>query len=73
MRRYSAVLFHDPDTGQHTVSVPALPGCYTMGPTVEEALANAQDAIRLYLQDVKASGEPLPAEESPPQVVTVEV
>ena len=55
MRRYSIVLFRDPETGQHTVSVPALPGCYTIGATAEDAIANARDAIRLYLEDVQAS------------------
>jgi antitoxin HicB len=73
LRRYSVVIFRDPQTGQHTVSVPALPGCYTLGATVEEALANAQDAIRLYLADVEASGEPVPTEAAPPQVVCVAV
>ena len=32
-----------------SVSVPALPGCWSEGDTVEEALANIQDAIRDYL------------------------
>ena len=73
LRHYSVVLFRDPETGQHTVTVPTLPGCYALGATVEEALVNAQDAIRLYLADVAASGEPLPAEEAPPQIVCVEV
>ena len=32
-----------------SVSVPALPGCWSEGDTEEEALANIQDAIRDYL------------------------
>ncbi len=32
-----------------SISVPALPGCWSEGDTEEEALANIQDAIRDYL------------------------
>lgn len=32
-----------------SVSVPALPGCWSKGDTEEEAVANIQDAIRDYL------------------------
>lgn len=32
-----------------TVSVPALPGCWSEGTTEDEAVANVQDAIRDYL------------------------
>ena len=32
-----------------SVSVPALPGCWSEGDTEEEAVANIQDAIREYL------------------------
>jgi len=32
-----------------TISVPALPGCWSEGETEEEALLNVQDAIQEYL------------------------
>ncbi len=45
--KYKVVL-HRSDEGI-TVSVPALPGCWSEGDTEEEALANIQDAIQEYL------------------------
>lgn len=42
------VAIHRSDEGV-TVSVPALPGCWSEGDTEEEALANIRDAIREYL------------------------
>lgn len=45
--RYT-VVFHRSDEGI-SVSVPALPGCWSEGDTEEEALANIQDAISEYL------------------------
>jgi len=40
--------------------IPALPGCYSQGATVEEALANARDAILLTIEDMRERGEPIP-------------
>jgi predicted RNase H-like HicB family nuclease len=40
--------------------VPAFPGCYSQGETVEEALANAREAIELTIEGMLASGEPIP-------------
>jgi predicted RNase H-like HicB family nuclease len=42
------IAIHRTDEGL-SVSVPALPGCWSEGDTEEEALANIQDAIRDYL------------------------
>ena len=42
------VELHRSDEGI-SVSVPALPGCWSEGDTEEEAMANIRDAIRDYL------------------------
>ena len=39
---------------------PELQGCSTQGDTLEDALANLRDAIRLHLEDMIAKGEALP-------------
>jgi predicted RNase H-like HicB family nuclease len=45
--KYKIALHHS-DEGI-SVSVPALPGCWSEGDTEEEALANIRDAIQEYL------------------------
>ncbi len=50
MGRYTVVLTPEPDGSAYNVTVPALPGCFTWGRTVEEALAMAREAIALYLE-----------------------
>ena len=45
--KYKVALYRS-DEGS-SVSVPALPGCWSEGDTEEDALANIQDAIREYL------------------------
>jgi len=46
------VLLEASDDGGYTVTVPALPGCISEGDSREEALANIEDAIQLYLEPV---------------------
>ncbi len=50
------------DEGGYWVKVPALPGCVTQGETVEEALANAKEAIEAYILSLKARDLPIPQE-----------
>lgn len=59
--RYTVVLEREPDGG-YVVSVPALPGCVTQGDTRADALANAREAITLYLEDCRDAGDPIPTE-----------
>lgn len=46
------VILEPSDEGGFTAIVPALPGCISEGDTREEALANVQEAIQLYLEPI---------------------
>jgi predicted RNase H-like HicB family nuclease len=56
------VVLHPEKNGGYSVSVPALPGCYSEGETREEALANIKEAIRLHLEVLKQRGKSMPVE-----------
>jgi predicted RNase H-like HicB family nuclease len=71
-RTYSIVLEPE-DGGGYAVSVPALPGCFTQGRTVEEAMERAVEAIGVHIAGLQADGEPVPEEREHPRVVTVTV
>jgi predicted RNase H-like HicB family nuclease len=60
--RYTVILEREEEGGFHAF-VPALRGCHTQGATEEEALVNAQEAITIYIESLKAHGEPVPAED----------
>ncbi len=51
MKTYDFKVILEPDTeaGGYVVSCPSLPGCYSQGETVEEALKNIKEAILLCL------------------------
>lgn len=49
------------DSDGYFVSCPSLQGCYSQGETYEEAVENIKDAIRLHIEDRRASGEAIPA------------
>ncbi len=46
------VILEPSEDGGFTALVPALPGCISQGNTREEAIANIQEAIQLYLEPV---------------------
>ncbi len=47
--KFRIVLEFDADTDSYSAICPELPGCASAGVTEEEARANIEDAIRLYL------------------------
>ena len=48
------------ETGGYTVEVPSLPGCISEGDTIDEALANIQEAINLYIEVLREDGKEIP-------------
>ena len=60
------------EDGVFVAEVPALPGCVSQGQTRDAALANAEEAIALYIESLEAHGDPIP----PPiteEIVKVEI
>jgi len=47
------VILERSDDGGYTVFVPSLPGCISEGDTRQQALANINEAIQLYLESVE--------------------
>ena len=62
MHRYTVILEKEDDGSFHAF-VPALRGCHTGGVSEAEALANAEEAITLYLESLAAHGEEIPKED----------
>ena len=56
---FKVVLEPDPDGG-YVVTCPTIPGCYSQGDSIEEALKNIREAIEICVEDMKARGEQIP-------------
>ena len=59
--KYKVSIERDED-GIFIVSVPSLQGCYSQGDTIDDALENIRDAIKLHIESRKAVNEPIPIE-----------
>ncbi|MGN0927732.1 MAG: type II toxin-antitoxin system HicB family antitoxin [Succinivibrio sp.] len=53
---YTMEVIEDPTEGGFVVSFPELPGCITCGQTLENALANALDAKKAWLEAALEDG-----------------
>ena len=46
--------------GGYLIEFPDLPGCMSDGETIEEAIANGEDAKRCWLEAMRDAGRPIP-------------
>jgi predicted RNase H-like HicB family nuclease len=60
MNKYEVIIYWSTEDQAFVAEVPELPGCCAHGSTQEAALANAQDAIRLWVDTAKEFGDPVP-------------
>lgn len=57
--RYPVVIHKDPNS-DYGVTVPDLPGCFSAGETMDEALDQVVEAIELHIESILLDGEPIP-------------
>ena len=57
--KHRVIIERDED-GMFVAEAPSLPGCVSQGRTRDEALRNIQEAIKLYIESLKAHGETIP-------------
>ena len=60
MHRYEIIIFWSNEDQAFISDVPELPGCKAHGDTPAEALANAQEAMTLWLDTAQEFGDPIP-------------
>ena len=53
--------------------VPELPGCFSAGQTLEEAITNSSEALQLHREGIVEDGEDIPVELEPFVIASVEV
>lgn len=56
------LVIHAAEEGGYWAEVPALPGCFAQGETLDDLLQEAQAAIVSHLEALTEDGQPLPRE-----------
>jgi len=65
------VVLHPEEEGGYSVEVPALPGCFSEGETLEEALVNIKEAAECWLDG--AAGQTEAEAQAGARVVEIEL
>jgi len=60
MNKYEVIIYWSDEDHAFIAEVPELPGCAAHGGTHEAALANAQEAMLLWLDAAREFGDPIP-------------
>lgn len=58
--RYEIIIFWSDEDGSFVADVPELPGCMAHGASHAEALANAEEAVQLWIETAISLGRSIP-------------
>lgn len=58
--RYEIIIFWSDEDDALVADVPELPGCMAHGSSHADALANAEEAIELWIETAHEAGRPIP-------------
>lgn len=64
MAKYAYPAIFNQEESGYSITFPDLPSCYTVGDTVADGIAMAQDALCLTLYDLEEDGMEIPAPSS---------
>lgn len=65
------IVIYPGEDGYWVAECPSLPGCISQGRTKEEAIANAREAIRLYIAVLEEDRLPIPRERFDAMLIAV--
>ncbi len=60
MYKYETIIYWSEEDQSLIADVPELPGCMAHGVSPEETLANAQEAMQLWIDTAREFGDPIP-------------
>jgi predicted RNase H-like HicB family nuclease len=58
-----SILIHKAEEGGFWSEVPALPGCFSQGETIEETIVNTKEAAGLIISCLKQDNREIPVED----------
>jgi predicted RNase H-like HicB family nuclease len=58
------IFIHKDKDSDYGVTVPDLPGCFSAGSTIEEAIENAHEAIECHVEGLLLDNDPIPQKKS---------
>jgi predicted RNase H-like HicB family nuclease len=66
--RYTAFIYKDAESA-YGVAFPDMPGCFSAGDTLDEAMTNAVEALAFHVRGVEADGLAVPSPRPPDEIV----